>query len=228
MLKITSFAILVVAFGLFTSACFEEVSLDDHCPPTSSGCETYDFDGDGIPNGQDPDGDNDGVDNLDDDFPDDPSCATQDEANCAACGEGCALGETCVMGACSGAQDNTGEDSEEPWWGSDGPGTRDEAPPADEPGKPRPDTNDVQEEEEEEEPEERGPPEADAVDNSCIAENCDVSSCMAQTECAQAISCLEQCTSESCIMGCIDDAPSIYSDELGNAFDCGYQAGCFF
>lgn len=264
MLKDTPSLLLLAVFPLLTLGCADTqpggaISLIgvDACPPTAAGCETFDFDGDGLPNGQDPDGDNDGVDNLFDDFPDDPNCASQNAFNCGACGQECGLDETCVMGACTDRQDNSDVSRTDnvPRQEPEGPATerprdhegaddahegeahesetvipQEEAEEAPRDEDDHGDWDDHGDEEAPREGDDHGGEEdatTDPIADSCIAEYCDVEACMAQSECALALSCIVQCSTESCIVACIEDAPSSYTNELSFAVSCGLQAGCF-
>ena len=84
-----AFLLLLVAVG-----CYGKVDIDSVCPPLTPACAQEDYDGDGVPNGQD-------------DFPFDPACAHFASESCTACAVACAEGApanahvACVKGACS-------------------------------------------------------------------------------------------------------------------------------
>lgn len=55
------------------------------------------------------DQDGDGVENAYDDFPLDPSCATEDSSNCGACGAACVSNASCIDSVCTCAQGFQGD-----------------------------------------------------------------------------------------------------------------------
>jgi hypothetical protein len=89
-------SILVILSAL--AGCASE-SPQAQCVLGEPACDLEDHDGDGI-------------ENVYDDFPEDPLCATEDASNCGACGAACVSNASCIDSACACAEGFQGEDCE--------------------------------------------------------------------------------------------------------------------
>ena len=91
----------MIVCALVAAVCgCESEEAEPPCAPDDPACELEDFDDDGVAN-------------LYDEFPEDPTCSEQNDDNCGACGLKCVTNATCDAGACRCAADFKGENCDE-------------------------------------------------------------------------------------------------------------------
>ena len=66
-----------------------------------------------------------------------------------------------------------------------------------------------------------------APTDDCLESSCDAGNCADFPECAEALDCMNACTSEACASACIEASPSIFQPPLTNLLECGVLAGCY-
>jgi hypothetical protein len=63
--------------------------------------------------------------------------------------------------------------------------------------------------------------------DDCLTSSCDSGNCGDFPECAEALNCMDACSTKACAEACIEASPSIFQPPLASLLDCGVLSGCF-